>query len=282
MNDQKKDEELVSASIKEPTTAPVGGEEASTAPVDSELAAANQQLPRTLVNSEAPVDTDAPSAHGHDETPAPPAVDELNAAAVENGSPAVAPAASASSPSELFGPPLLVPGENPRNFDDLLERISDAVKPADFIEEIWVRDIVELQWEVLRLRRIKTALLASSAHKGLNSIMFDRWDTNWVKSLTYRWAVRDPKAMKEVDDVLSGAGLGMDAVMAQTLRIEIDTFERLDHMLMKLEARRNSIFREIERHRTVFAQQLRQIVKQVEDAEFKVVEPDSGAGEDAS
>ena len=44
----------------------------------------------------------------------------------------------------LFGPPPLLEGEDTAAYDDLLVRISGAVKPADIFEEIWIRDIVDL------------------------------------------------------------------------------------------------------------------------------------------
>jgi hypothetical protein len=52
-------------------------------------------------------------------------------------------------------------GEDSAGYDDLLARVSGAIKPADIIEEIWIRDIVALTWEALRLRRARAALLAA-------------------------------------------------------------------------------------------------------------------------
>ena len=34
-----------------------------------------------------------------------------------------------------------------------------AIKPKDVLEEMWVRDVVDLTWETLRMRRLKAALL---------------------------------------------------------------------------------------------------------------------------
>jgi len=39
----------------------------------------------------------------------------------------------------LFGPPPLLEGEDTAAYDELLVQISGAVKPADILEEIWVR-----------------------------------------------------------------------------------------------------------------------------------------------
>jgi hypothetical protein len=59
----------------------------------------------------------------------------------------------------LFGPPPLFEGEDPKTYDRLLAEISTAVTPGDIFEEIWVRDVLDLTVEVLRLRRLKAQLI---------------------------------------------------------------------------------------------------------------------------
>src|SRR5262249_25358228 len=59
----------------------------------------------------------------------------------------------------VFGPPLLFEGEDAAAYDELLGRICAAVKPADIIDEIFIADIVALEWDVLRLRRLKLSLI---------------------------------------------------------------------------------------------------------------------------
>ena len=44
----------------------------------------------------------------------------------------------------LLGPPPLIEGEDAAAYGELLNRISAAVKPEDILEEIWVRDVVDL------------------------------------------------------------------------------------------------------------------------------------------
>jgi hypothetical protein len=59
----------------------------------------------------------------------------------------------------FFGPPPLIAGEDPAAYDDLLERFTAAIKPTDVLEEMWMRDSVDLTWETQRLRHLKAALL---------------------------------------------------------------------------------------------------------------------------
>jgi len=44
-------------------------------------------------------------------------------------------------------------------YDQLLARICAAVKPIDIIDEMFINDVVSLEWEILRWRRFKLSLL---------------------------------------------------------------------------------------------------------------------------
>ena len=59
----------------------------------------------------------------------------------------------------LFGPPPLIEGEDAAAYDRLVARIVAAVKPVDVIDEMFTADVVSLEWEVLRLRRLKWSLI---------------------------------------------------------------------------------------------------------------------------
>jgi hypothetical protein len=173
-----------------------------------------------------------------------------------------------------LGPPPLIAGEDAAGYDELLARIAGTLQPADMLEQIWVRDVVDLVWEIFRLRRLKSALLSEAAYEGLKRVLGDRLDGYY--ELSKRWVRRDPAAIKAVDQALAAAGLTMEAVRARTLALRIDEVERIDRMTMVAEGRRDSILRELERHRASFAQRLRRVVHEAEDAEFKVVAPEPG------
>ena len=60
--------------------------------------------------------------------------------------------------SIVFAMPL-VAGESAESYTSLGARAVAAVKPRDFIEEILLRDVVDLTWEIIRLRKLKSRLL---------------------------------------------------------------------------------------------------------------------------
>jgi hypothetical protein len=102
---------------------------------------------------------------------------------------------------EIFGPPPLLDGESQEVYETLLARVTGTVNPKDIIEEIWVRDIVDLVWDIPRLRRLKVALLSSSAGRGLDKLYNDR-DEYGMGSLIARWSAREPAAVKKVEQFL--------------------------------------------------------------------------------
>src|SRR5580692_1110966 len=52
------------------------------------------------------------------------------------------------------GEPTLLLGEDARGYDELLAQVSRVLVPRDVIEDMWIRDVVDLAWDVLRLRRL--------------------------------------------------------------------------------------------------------------------------------
>jgi hypothetical protein len=156
----------------------------------------------------------------------------------------------------LFGAPPLLDGEDAAAYDGLVERVAGAVVPADVLEEMWVRDVVDLAWEALRWRRLKASLLAAAAHEGVLTVLTPLIGYADAHALAGQWARGARRARQRVRTLLAGAGLTMEAARAQTLANRIGEIERIDHMAMQAEARRAAALREIEHHRAALAQAL--------------------------
>jgi hypothetical protein len=63
----------------------------------------------------------------------------------------------------LFGKPPIMVGENEADYEQLLASVCADVEPTNLQEWLLVKDIVDSEWELLRLRGIKVAML----HAGL-------------------------------------------------------------------------------------------------------------------
>ena len=112
------------------------------------------------------------------------------------------------------------------------------------------RDVIDLSWEVLRLRRLKAGLLRGATSSRIYQVMCRLgYEDEHAWKLTANWAAERKAAKKEVAGALRKAQLTMEDVMAETLEGKINSFERFDRLLASSEARRNNALREIERHR---------------------------------
>jgi len=179
----------------------------------------------------------------------------------------------------LLGPPPLLEGEDAGAYEALYNRILAAVEPKDALEEICVRDIMDLLWETLRLRRLKAALMTAARHEGLEKVLSPMTSIWSNPELIGGWVRRERDSVDKVNSLLKQAGLNDETITAQTLAAKLETFEKIDRMIMQTEARRNAALREIDRHRDVLAQRLRDASQDVEDAEFVEIESARDAAE---
>ena len=181
------------------------------------------------------------------------------------------------------GPPPLIAGERAAGYDELLARVCETLQPSDVLEHIWVRDIVDLVWEVYRLRRLKADLMSAAAHEGMTQLLRPLLD--YPGDAARGWARRDESSVQRVEATLAAAGLTMDHIAAATFAVRIGDFERIERMTASAEGRRNSALHELDLHRASFALRLRRALEQVqgvEDAEFEAVPAAESAGEAAA
>jgi hypothetical protein len=264
----------------------------------------------------------------------------------------------------LFGPPLLLEGEDAAAYDEFLARIRAAVDPVDIVDDMFTADVVSLEWEVLRWRRLKLNLIRTRGLKALESFLakkldcdlyYDLYSEHFAADLTKilqdnlpedeadsaqtlacRCAQAEADAVDKVNEILSsirrkmgveryaldmiqilhraqahkaeelvqeyvrgeadaitlvhellsGAGVSMDALVADELQnrdyLYLDYIERIDRLTTIAENRRNASLREIDRRRVVLGQALRRGVQEIEDAEFKVIQTTPSKRKDAA
>jgi hypothetical protein len=79
----------------------------------------------------------------------------------------------------LFGQPQVLEGEDPAAYNELLAQICDAIGPVDTLEEMFIADVVSLEWEVLRWRRLKVSLIQALALKELETFLVKQLESNY-------------------------------------------------------------------------------------------------------
>jgi len=194
----------------------------------------------------------------------------------------------------LFGPPPLLEGEDPAAYDEIVARVSGAVGPTDFIEEIWARDLVDVAWGIFRLRRIEAAFLTEEISEVVNDkaselaeadpelmegsekekeSMQRLLDSDSELSWEERVA-QNPRAIEKFQEFWESARstLDMNEIQANVMINNLEKVERIERLIMIAEGRLDDIIREIDRHRIM---QNRHKVVDVEQAEFTTAKPKS-------
>jgi hypothetical protein len=140
-------------------------------------------------------------------------------------------------PFQLFGQPQILEGEDAAAYDELLARICNAIKAVDIIEEMFIADVVSLEWQVLRWRRLMLSLIRAHALEALESFLAERLEyylyaelfmkdlaeilqnnlpedqAKDAQTLARECAENEPEADAKVNEVLDGIGRDMDEVL---------------------------------------------------------------------
>lgn len=178
--------------------------------------------------------------------------------------------------AKLFGPPPIIEGENGEDYQKLFERVFDAIEPADFIEEIWARDLADVTWSMFRLRRILAATLNDEVWDKVNDEASERAREN-AKFLEgtekekeemdrlidpdseYSWEVlieQNPRAFKKFEVLWDKAksDLNVDLIQARVITYNLDTIERIESLITIAQRRIDEVVRELDRHRVTRTQ----------------------------
>jgi hypothetical protein len=166
--------------------------------------------------------------------------------------------------------------------DDLaaaLAQIRQYIEPKDFIEEMYVRDQAHYDWQLMRARRIETAILNNALERALKQILhqilhppidhskYGLLDGEQLQSdlqqrelqsqtSAYAWLF-NAEAKGRVSDLLRDAGIDESAIEAQAFCLVADDLEKARRMVRSAEDGRDKALRSIAKHRKNFAKRLR-------------------------
>jgi hypothetical protein len=176
----------------------------------------------------------------------------------------------------------LLPSENSADFESLYAALEEEIKPRGIIERLYLEDFANIVWEILRLRRCKSAIINRAFRSALRDLILKALpqperQNEWLNLMPFNsapspeqleredeaeelaegWFV-DPKVKRQVMAMLQALGYGLDDVEASAFQKVSDEIVLLDRMLTLLEARRNKALACIAEYRKSFAQQLSQ------------------------
>ncbi len=177
-----------------------------------------------------------------------------------------------------FRKPNITLEENEEFQREYLLHLIEELKPQGILEQAWVEDVFDHVWNLMRYRRLKTALLNAAAYQGLQLTLTPLIGATDALALATQWHAKDADAINEVADILRSAGLSAETFMAQTLAIKLLEIEAIDRLIVQEEAQRNVALRELDRHRALLGQRVRQAIERVEDVDYTPVDG-TGGGE---
>ena len=142
-------------------------------------------------------------------------------------------------PLTLFSSPVLVPGEDDAAYHELLSRVRTAINPVDIIDEIFIADVVSLEWDVVRWRRLKSSLMRTRGLQSLEQFLskhldyYDHYQKHFeqdlveipqdnlaedkseddAQALAHKCARDEPDADDKVNQILASMNLDMDDIL---------------------------------------------------------------------
>jgi hypothetical protein len=156
--------------------------------------------------------------------------------------------------------------ESREDFDQVRNTLEAEIQPRGMIEQMYVRDMAYILWEIRRLRRCKDTIINVAFRTGLERVLKqllrrpgqNEWfnSNEEIEDLALRWFT-DPKAKKEVSELLRKFQLDEIAIEAEAIRDSPQDLEQLDRMLRSLEVRRDRALALVVEYRVNLAHQLR-------------------------
>jgi hypothetical protein len=134
---------------------------------------------------------------------------------------------------------VLLAGEDDAAYHELLNRVRTAINPVDIIDEMFIADVVSLEWEVLRWRRLKSSLMRTRGLEALEQFLsqhldyYDHYQKHFeqdlaeilqdnlaegqtevdAQALAHECARDEPDADDKVNQILAGINLDMGEIL---------------------------------------------------------------------
>ena len=152
-------------------------------------------------------------------------------------------------------PSCLLPGESKREFEIIRGMMIEDVRPKTNMEWLWILDLSELSWEILRYRRLKEKILQIYRAKAIASIL-QRLDGAGMppqskmlvqahsEGTAAEWS-NDPTAAFEIEARLQRGGFDLCAINAEVFLLAREPFNLFDGLMQSAQHRRTTLLREI-------------------------------------
>jgi hypothetical protein len=200
---------------------------------------------------------------------------------------------------KLFTPPVLS-SEDLKAYYTMMERFLECLKPRDFVELVFVKDLTDSTWEIRRLSLHKTMVIEREHERHLE-IQAKRRQQERKRKAEIAEAARERAAKEasetkaaesgeqagaptsqfdrwlEIEEVIDSTVSDVDDILdspadeldhAKALQSGIGYFQQLDRLMSVQVAHRNDVIEQIEFYRRGLGRHLRDISDDIIDGEF--------------
>ena len=161
---------------------------------------------------------------------------------------------------EFFGKPPVLKSEDPQAYIKFLNKLAAEVEPTDQIEWLWLKDIADLSWEILRYKIFKVSILETQRDNNAIDKVYSILQDEWEKEEGYRSSHGNPEfeqwAIEEMEN-REKPELNTDEDSVEAFFDKKDELEIIERFQILAEERRNKVLREIEFRREAMARRLR-------------------------
>jgi hypothetical protein len=168
---------------------------------------------------------------------------------------------------EIFGSPAVLICENRGGYEKLVAQLALEWKPRNITEWMFMRDIADISWEILRHRRAIAGLFAISFKEALAGVFIDvlpghrrsllpeqceaqRKQFRKAESLADAW-FEGPEQQEKIKSELAKYHVDPELIVAQTYCVKGDVLDKLHRLLALAEARRTAITRNFNEYRAM-------------------------------
>lgn len=154
----------------------------------------------------------------------------------------------------LYEPPLIV-SDSQRSYNSVRDAVQQHLAPRDFVEHMLAAELIDGEWETLRLRRFKTMIVTSArlpALQNLLTVLFEDSRSDDIHELAERFFT-NKTVRNKVGKLLRSYGLTEANIDAEAFRQSIDDLSQINRRLAELASRRDKILRLFEEHRAGLA-----------------------------
>jgi hypothetical protein len=168
---------------------------------------------------------------------------------------------------DLFGPPPVLDNEDPAKYHQFFALLALDLKPRSVMEWMFVNDIANIYWEIIRLRRLKSSTVKLNLPSASFYVFGKRLDE--IGSIPYyenvqeeliqlavlvrRDSSNNPRDQKRLSLALRKVGLTNEDFHDAAAIDNLDIMDRIDAAIVKLERRRERTVQEFRSHQSIGA-----------------------------